>query len=72
MQLSSVIGILRNGTTDQLSLSLIFGYDVPATFAIVSNSGSPADKDAVVYLSGDITCSFFLTALLIYCLYIYY
>lgn len=46
-----MIGTLRNGTTDQLNLSLIFGFDVPATFTI-TNTGS-VDKDAVVYLSGD-------------------
>lgn len=43
-KIDAVIGTLRTGTTDQIILSLVFGFDVPATF---STTG-----DGEVHLSG--------------------
>ena len=53
IQLESVVAILRVGTTDQVTLGLVFGFDVPVTFSIAAvPGGAQVDKDAVVHLSG--------------------
>jgi hypothetical protein len=48
-KLESVIGILRGGKTEQFSMNLVFGYDVPTTFSVTT---SDKDGKAAVYLSG--------------------
>jgi hypothetical protein len=57
--LESVIGTLRSGSTEQISVSIVFGFDVPTTFSIKAAPGSDnkVDKDAVVYLSGILNLS---------------
>ncbi len=44
--IEAVIGTLRPVTADQINFSLVFGYDVPATFSL---SG---DANGTVHLSG--------------------
>ena len=44
--LESTLATLRDGVSDQVALSLVFGFDVPTTFTIEGN------KDNEVYLSG--------------------
>ena len=45
-EMKPVLCTLRASTFEQANLSLVFGYDVPATFSITG------DAKAVVYLSG--------------------
>ena len=42
--INAVIGTLRSGHTDQLSLGLVFGYEVPVTFTVAGKG--------TVHLSG--------------------
>lgn len=36
-ELEAVIAVLRSGTCDQCSMSLVFGYDVPVSFSVEGN-----------------------------------
>ena len=44
--IDAVIGTLRPTTADQISFSLVFGYDVPVTFS------TTGDANGTIHLSG--------------------